>query len=784
MSEKSGIKLMDVFTYKGQKYLDQRSEVDTFENISAVGTVPEGFIVYVKTTKKYYKYLSGRWVDLGGRESASDIRVIDDISAGEQPTDAAVSARVGKSINTSYTEAMRVADTKATAAQQTTVSSESSTLSQSATGLESKVTKMMDDFGTLQTTTSQATDITSEANSILSSQVNGTLEHAQNYNQTTEGHKNTIDSKSASIGTASQAVTTSVNSINTTSNAIDTGIDTIMTGGVDGVIDNMKDIEAFLKGQGTTASGLKKQLDAIDTHYMGELDKYQNPGDIYVKKDVLTGVTYESVFLTKKKEEGCTDLPGEAEKYLDNSTMSSYQTTSTGRADAVSNTCTSQRPDIEALLNEKFPISVSLSTNGVSVLRKDIGTGELNKKSISLSYTVTYRGETVTTNSGVKVTLTTKGLRHDITEVISGGTKSLVLSNEFPGYIKFTINVEYNPGKGGIRRGSASQSILVTYPTLYKSVPADTQPYQSIDMRGAAEYLWASPNGTVSPINLENQKVCIAYPAEYGTLSSIRDGNNFENLTAFSSWTEDAPGHYPVLYRYYLMNTPIKITGGSLRLYPDGPKVTGTITSIDTRNISFAYNGLSVQNTVTVTKEGNGKLFVSPLERFNWEVIGNTVKFTAKGQNMGNFNWTEQAYILIDGGRKTGPISLTQMPYTPPLENFKIQYNFNNVKVGLNQIEMKFTHDGRTAIFTIPTKEGETEYSLGTHIINPEDIIAFGNIDNAVKDQLNPAISKLFIQFDPPYPNIDVTNGASYKFTQKYDSTEYAGYLNLTLNHK
>ena len=57
-------------------------------------------------------------------------------------------------------------------------------------------------------------------------------------------------------------------------------------------------------------------------------------------------------------------------------------------------------------------------------------------------------------------------------------------------------------------------------------------------------------------------KVVYAYPASFGNLTSIKDGNGFDNLA--SGWTKTTVQRGGVDYNVYTLNDPMSITGGKL----------------------------------------------------------------------------------------------------------------------------------------------------------------------------------------------------------------------------
>ena len=56
--EKTGIKLIDTFVYSGKEFLDKRVFCENISELKATDatSIPEGFMRYVKSEQKWYKY--------------------------------------------------------------------------------------------------------------------------------------------------------------------------------------------------------------------------------------------------------------------------------------------------------------------------------------------------------------------------------------------------------------------------------------------------------------------------------------------------------------------------------------------------------------------------------------------------------------------------------------------------------------------------------------------------------------------------------------------------------
>lgn len=84
---------------------------------------------------------------------------------------------------------------------------------------------------------------------------------------------------------------------------------------------------------------------------------------------------------------------------------------------------------------------------------------------------------------------------------------------------------------------------------------------QKIEALGKNQ-LTGSKGLTYNNLTANNQKIVYAYPASFGDLTSIKDGNGFDNLA--SGWTKTTVQRDSVSYNVYTLNDPMSITGGKL----------------------------------------------------------------------------------------------------------------------------------------------------------------------------------------------------------------------------
>lgn len=106
---------------------------------------------------------------------------------------------------------------------------------------------------------------------------------------------------------------------------------------------------------------------------------------------------------------------------------------------------------------------------------------------------------------------------------------------------------------------SSSSSKTLTFVDLtYKGIVANNWSPNESDIKAFTSNLQSSKSYTWSGINLNYQKMVYAYPQYFGTLTSIKDANNFDYINSYtrSSITIDGVDYY-----VYVLTNPTTITG-------------------------------------------------------------------------------------------------------------------------------------------------------------------------------------------------------------------------------
>ena len=175
------------------------------------------------------------------------------------------------------------------------------------------------------------------------------------------------------------------------------------------------------------------------------------------------------------------------------------------------------------------------------------------KVTVSIDKTLAQKGTTATANITVKAY---QG--DDITQVDA----IIINGNEHHGNIPYTtqvtatINTTYNV-RVEKENKSASGSVSIRFVALsYSGVVASNFVVNATNVKALTSSLQGGRNRTLT-FNLNNQKICIAYPKEFGAAASIKDGNNFDYIASYirTEITIDGEAYY-----VYLLSSPTTIT--------------------------------------------------------------------------------------------------------------------------------------------------------------------------------------------------------------------------------
>ena len=203
--------------------------------------------------------------------------------------------------------------------------------------------------------------------------------------------------------------------------------------------------------------------------------------------------------------------------------LSAYATTTI--TDAIS-------ADVKKLMDKAFPFTVK----------------------VSLDKTLAKKG----TSQPVKLTITPK-IGDNNTEVDA----IMINGKEHHGTIPYvysttaTTTTTYNVRADKTGRNSAQGSATITFVNpSYDGAVAANFTVTEANIKALTEALRSGKGGTRT-FNLNNQKVCIAYPKSFGAATSIKDANGFDYLASYTRSELSVNGE---LYYVYILTNATTIT--------------------------------------------------------------------------------------------------------------------------------------------------------------------------------------------------------------------------------
>lgn len=137
-------------------------------------------------------------------------------------------------------------------------------------------------------------------------------------------------------------------------------------------------------------------------------------------------------------------------------------------------------------------------------------------------------------------------------EEIFATAKDVTVNESSPKTIDYTLKAVYQ----GVT-GSATKQVNVVYPSYFGSVASDWTPTEE-SIKALTKTLQVSRAYTHSGISTSNGKIAYCYPASYGKLTSIKDGNGYEVIDSYTVQTVNVGG---VSYNCYLLKTPVTSSG-------------------------------------------------------------------------------------------------------------------------------------------------------------------------------------------------------------------------------
>lgn len=196
---------------------------------------------------------------------------------------------------------------------------------------------------------------------------------------------------------------------------------------------------------------------------------------------------------------------------------------------------TKHTSDITALQAAVWPVTVTLNASP-SIVEVGVST------KVSLTWNVMRKGLEVFDESE----MTLNG------EETFATAKDVTVNESSPKTIDYTLKAVYE----GVT-GSTTKQVNVVYPSYFGSVASDWTPTEE-SIKALTKTLQVSRAYTHSGISTSNGKIAYCYPASYGKLTSIKDGNGYEVIDSYTVQTVNVGG---VSYNCYLLTTPVTSSG-------------------------------------------------------------------------------------------------------------------------------------------------------------------------------------------------------------------------------
>ena len=161
---------------------------------------------------------------------------------------------------------------------------------------------------------------------------------------------------------------------------------------------------------------------------------------------------------------------------------------------------------------------------------------------VTFNWNITKGGENV---SGANVTFND--------EVVTGKSKQVSMNPVIGGENLYVLKATY--------RGETKEQtikILASQPVYWGAVAYNATINASTVAGLSTSKLQSTKSVTVSGVNLTNQKFVYAYPASFGDLTSIKDGNQFEYLVG-GGFAKTTVTLNSVTYNVYYLVTQVTI---------------------------------------------------------------------------------------------------------------------------------------------------------------------------------------------------------------------------------
>ena len=181
----------------------------------------------------------------------------------------------------------------------------------------------------------------------------------------------------------------------------------------------------------------------------------------------------------------------------------------------------------------------------------------LVKKGSTVTTALTLKLDDAGTGTFVSIVFKEGSTVLDTQSYVEGtNTYSYTPSGSITDTTTFTAVVNYTDSGGSAGTVTKEKKFTFVDPVYYGAVSAAPATESEVLAVGSATA--ADKKGRTATYNLANQRSCYCYPASLGTLTSIKDANNFEYINSYTLTTVTVG---TVAYNVYTLNDPVTATG-------------------------------------------------------------------------------------------------------------------------------------------------------------------------------------------------------------------------------
>ena len=194
-----------------------------------------------------------------------------------------------------------------------------------------------------------------------------------------------------------------------------------------------------------------------------------------------------------------------------------------------------QDTDILDLQKAVWPLGVTM---GASATVAKAGA----ETSVILSWSVSRKGRDVTSQAALELDGTP----------LTGSSRNMAVTLAHAATRQFTLKATFEG-----MEATAACTVRGTLPTYFGTV-ASGWTASAAAVKALTELTVGTRTLTRTAITITDGRTALAYPKDFGALTSVKDGNGYETLTAYTRSELTIDGH---AYYCYLLTTPVTAAG-------------------------------------------------------------------------------------------------------------------------------------------------------------------------------------------------------------------------------